>query len=90
MSGFGNFNVSLSTAIQAFIGDSMLMISRDEAVLLLTQFEGETLGHTLTNLLTEVKRLREIEREWELMWSKLEECPDICAELISFMESEQE
>ena len=34
-------------------------ISRDEAVLLLTQFEGETLGHTIKNLLIEAKRLRE-------------------------------
>ena len=36
-----------------------MSISCDEAVLLLTQFEGETFGHTLTNLLKEVKRLRE-------------------------------
>ena len=41
-------------------------------------------------LLEEVKRLHEIEREWELLWSKLEDYPDICAELISFMESEEE
>ena len=56
----------------------------------LVEFEGETLGDTLTNLLAEVKRLREIEREWRHMWDKLEDYPDICAELISFMESEEE
>ena len=56
----------------------------------LVEFEGETLGDTLTNLLTEVQRLREIEREWKQLWSKLEDYPDICAELISFMESEEE
>ena len=38
----------------------------------------------------EVKRLREIEREWKQMWSKLEDYPDICAELIRFMESDEE
>ncbi len=36
-----------------------MSFSRDEAVLLLTELEGETLGHTIKNLLTEVKRLRE-------------------------------
>ena len=41
-------------------------------------------------LLAEVKRLREIEREWKQMWSKLEDYPDMCAELICFMESEEE
>tara|TARA_R100001443_G_scaffold19826_1_gene31615 strand:- start:4817 stop:5182 length:366 start_codon:yes stop_codon:yes gene_type:complete len=41
-------------------------------------------------LLEEVKRLREIEREWRHMWDKLEDYPDICAELICFMESEEE
>ena len=41
-------------------------------------------------LLEEVKRLREIESEWKQMWSKLEDYPDICAELICFMESEEE
>ena len=41
-------------------------------------------------LLAEVKRLREIEREWRHMWDKLEDYPDICAELICFMESEEE
>ena len=38
-------------------------------------------------LLAEVERLREIEREWKQMWSKLEDYPDMCAELICFMES---
>ena len=42
------------------------------------------------DLLAEVKRLREIEREWKQMWSKLEDYPDMCAELICFMESEEE
>ena len=41
-------------------------------------------------LLAEVERLREIEREWKQMWSKLEDYPDMCAELICFMESEEE
>ena len=41
-------------------------------------------------LLAEVKRLHEIEREWKQLWSKLEDYPDICAELICFMESEEE
>ena len=41
-------------------------------------------------LLAEVKRLREIEREWKQMWSKVEDYPDMCAELICFMESEEE
>ena len=41
-------------------------------------------------LLEEVERLHDIEREWELLWSKLEDYPDICAELICFMESEEE
>tara|TARA_R100000406_G_scaffold95456_1_gene89828 strand:+ start:689 stop:1045 length:357 start_codon:yes stop_codon:yes gene_type:complete len=43
-----------------------------------------------SDLLAEVKRLREIEREWKQMWSKLEDYPDMCAELICFMESEEE
>ena len=38
----------------------------------------------------ETEQLREIEREWEQMWSKLEDYPDMCAELICFMESEEE
>jgi len=37
-------------------------------------------------LLAEVQRLREIEREWKQMWSKLEDYPEICVELIYFME----
>jgi hypothetical protein len=44
----------------------------------------------VTHLLAEVERLHEIEREWKQLWSKLEDYPDICAELISFMESEEE
>jgi len=38
----------------------------------------------------ETEQLREIEREWKQMWSKLEDYPDMCAELICFMESEEE
>ena len=41
-------------------------------------------------LLEEIERLHEIEREWKQLWSKLEDYPDICAELICFMESEEE
>ena len=41
-------------------------------------------------IIQEVKRLREIEHEWKQMWSKLEDYPDMCAELIRFMESEEE
>ena len=37
----------------------MSSVTHHQAVLLLTEFEGETLGDTLTNLLAEVKRLRE-------------------------------
>tara|TARA_R100001198_G_C5157859_1_gene164308 strand:+ start:259 stop:462 length:204 start_codon:yes stop_codon:yes gene_type:complete len=43
-----------------------------------------------SELLAEVERLRVIEREWKQMWSKLEDYPDMCAELICFMESEEE
>ena len=50
----------------------------------------DTIPIKLSNLLAEVKRLREIEREWKQMWSKLEDYPEICAELICFMESEEE
>ena len=39
----------------------------------LEEFEGETLGDTLTNLLAEVLRLSEIEQEWLMMWATLEE-----------------
>ena len=40
-------------------------------------------------LLEEIERLRGVEREWKQMWSKLEDYPEICAELICFMESEK-
>ena len=36
----------------------MSSVTHHQAVLLLTEFEGETLGHTIMNLLTEVERLR--------------------------------
>ena len=36
----------------------MSSVTHHQALLLLTQFEGETLGHTIMNLLTEVERLR--------------------------------
>jgi len=38
----------------------------------------------------EIDRLLGIEREWKQMWSKLEDYPEICAELICFMESEKQ
>ena len=67
-------------------------------ITLMTWMEGtETIAvfdeehrEVIHDLLAEVKRLREIEREWKQMWSKLEDYPDICAELICFMESEEE
>jgi len=65
--------------------------------------EGPTIAHIASDnkadanlmadaplLLAEIKRLREIEHEWKQMWSKLEDYPDMCAELIRFMESEEE
>ena len=54
------------------------------------QFRHDEMASEVLLLVAEVKRLREIEREWKQMWSKLEDYPDICAELICFMESEEE
>jgi len=70
------------------IGVSLAICSNGEAICFDTP-DGK-LAQDAPLLLAEVKRLREIEREWKQMWSKLEDYPDICAELICFMESEEE
>lgn len=51
--------------------------------------ETEEANRKLTELLAEVKRLREIEREWKQMWSKLEDYPDMSAELTRHIEQQE-
>ena len=70
-------------------GAVTLFKSTDEGTETIAVFDEEH-REVIHDLLAEVKRLREIEREWKQMWSKLEDYPDICAELICFMESEEE
>ncbi len=51
--------------------------------------ETEEANRKLIELLAEVKRLREIEREWKQMWSKLEDYPDMSAELTRHIEQQE-
>ena len=67
------------------------MIDTDKCEELLENgMQHRDLWELASELLAEVERLRVIEREWKQMWSKLEDYPDMCAELICFMESEEE
>ena len=66
------------------------MIDTDKCEELLENgMQHRDLWELASELLAEVERLRVIEREWKQMWSKLEDYPDMCAELICFMEGEE-
>ena len=59
----------------------------------LVEFEGETLGDTLTNLITEVKRLREenetlrkMDWEYECLWTWLAENTNLLNTIEPLME----